>query len=57
MTANSKLLTNLRIALRMAVIVAVLVGPLAGLAAAQDDGVGNLGGAGFVLYASIMRAR
>jgi predicted NUDIX family NTP pyrophosphohydrolase len=42
-------------AMRAAVIAVLLIGPLAGFAAAQDDGARKMGGAGFVLYVSLMR--
>ena len=57
MKTNSTWLNSVRTAARMAAFAAFLVGPLAGFAAAQDDGINKMGGAGFVLYVSIMRAR
>ena len=57
MSTHNTWFGSLRTAARMTALAAFLVGPLAGFAAAQDDGINKMGGAGFVLYVSIMRAR
>jgi hypothetical protein len=46
---------SIRIMARITILATALIGPFAGLAIAQDSGARNLGGAGFVIYTSIMR--